>query len=39
LLGKLNINERIPDELYQAVAEVFAFIYRTDKQVSKKRDG
>lgn len=39
LLGKLNINERIPDELYQAVAEVFAFIYRTDKEVSKKRDG
>ncbi|MCQ6274078.1 EscU/YscU/HrcU family type III secretion system export apparatus switch protein [Bacillus sp. V3B] len=39
LLGKLNINDRIPDELYQAVAEVFAFIYRADKQASKKRDG
>jgi flagellar biosynthesis protein len=38
LLGKLNINDSIPDELYQAVAEVFAFIYRADKQASKKRD-
>lgn len=38
LLGKLNINDRIPDELYQAVAEVFAFIYQADKQASKKRD-
>ncbi|WP_182199143.1 EscU/YscU/HrcU family type III secretion system export apparatus switch protein [Paraliobacillus salinarum] len=33
LLSKLNINEKIPEELYQAVAEVFAFIYQIDKQV------
>ncbi|WP_079709433.1 EscU/YscU/HrcU family type III secretion system export apparatus switch protein [Paraliobacillus ryukyuensis] len=32
LLSKLNINEKIPEELYQAVAEVFAFIYQVDKQ-------
>ncbi|RJS62171.1 EscU/YscU/HrcU family type III secretion system export apparatus switch protein [Bacillus sp. PK3_68] len=31
LLGKLEINETIPEELYQAVAEVFAFIYRLDQ--------
>ncbi|MFJ8243992.1 EscU/YscU/HrcU family type III secretion system export apparatus switch protein [Peribacillus asahii] len=31
LLGKLDINETIPDELYRAVAEVFAFIYKMDR--------
>jgi len=31
LLGQLDINESIPEELYQAVAEVFAFIYRVDQ--------
>lgn len=31
LLGKLNINETIPEELYEAVAEVFAFIYHLDQ--------
>ncbi|MBP2240111.1 flagellar biosynthesis protein [Cytobacillus eiseniae] len=37
LLGKLNINEQIPEELYQAVAEIFAFIYRTDQEAKDKR--
>ncbi|WP_163101480.1 EscU/YscU/HrcU family type III secretion system export apparatus switch protein [Peribacillus alkalitolerans] len=36
LLGKLEINQTIPEELYQAVAEVFAFIYKLDKQAGKK---
>lgn len=36
LLGKLNINEQIPEELYQAVAEVFAFVYRADKIAGRK---
>ncbi|WP_026799760.1 EscU/YscU/HrcU family type III secretion system export apparatus switch protein [Pontibacillus halophilus] len=31
LLSQLDINETIPEELYQAVAEVFAFVYRLDK--------
>lgn len=32
LLGQLDLNTSIPEELYQAVAEVFAFIYRLDEQ-------
>ncbi|MEK4228716.1 EscU/YscU/HrcU family type III secretion system export apparatus switch protein [Solibacillus sp. FSL H8-0538] len=32
LLGQLDLNASIPEELYQAVAEVFAFIYRLDEQ-------
>ncbi|KGR80371.1 EscU/YscU/HrcU family type III secretion system export apparatus switch protein [Ureibacillus manganicus] len=32
LLGQLDLNEAIPEDLYQAVAEVFAFIYRLDEQ-------
>ena len=32
LLGQLDLNESIPEELYQAVAEVFAFIYHLDKK-------
>lgn len=35
LLAALNINETIPEELYQAVAEVFAFIYQADKKMEK----
>ncbi|MUV39979.1 uncharacterized protein JNUCC1_03863 [Lentibacillus sp. JNUCC-1] len=31
LLAELNINEKIPEELYLAVAEVFAFVYRMDE--------
>ncbi|ASF39449.1 hypothetical protein CEH05_10045 [Halobacillus halophilus] len=31
LLSELNINEQIPEELYHVVAEVFAFIYKADK--------
>lgn len=36
LLAELNINETIPEELYQAVAEVFAFIYKADGEAKKK---
>ncbi|MEI3606656.1 EscU/YscU/HrcU family type III secretion system export apparatus switch protein [Pseudogracilibacillus sp. SE30717A] len=34
LLANLNINEAIPSELYEAVAEVFAFIYQMDRKLS-----
>ena len=37
LLGQLEINESIPEELYQAVAEVFAFIYRVDQSHGSKK--
>lgn len=39
LLGKLDINETIPEELYLAVAEVFIYIYQIDKQLSKGEKG
>ncbi|MCP3026137.1 EscU/YscU/HrcU family type III secretion system export apparatus switch protein [Halobacillus sp. A5] len=32
LLAELNINEQIPEELYHVVAELFAFIYRSDQE-------
>lgn len=35
ILGQLEINEAIPEELYQVVAEVFAFVYQLDKKASK----
>ncbi len=37
LLGELDINKKIPEELFQVVSEVFAFIYRTDKQTGKEK--
>jgi flagellar biosynthesis protein len=41
LLGQLDLNTSIPEELYQAVAEVFAFIYHLDekhKTISKEQN-
>lgn len=35
LLGQLDMNQTIPEELYQAVAEVFAFIYKTDQTMGR----
>ncbi|ARJ40020.1 hypothetical protein SporoP8_14695 [Sporosarcina ureae] len=32
LLGQLNVNEMIPEELYLAVSEVFAYVYRLDRE-------
>lgn len=31
VLGKLELNQQIPPELYQVVAEILAFVYRLDK--------
>lgn len=31
VLSTLNVNDAIPDELFEAVAEVFAFVYHLDK--------
>jgi flagellar biosynthesis protein len=33
LLSQLEINQTIPPELYEVVAEVFAFIYRVDRNI------
>ncbi|BAB06192.1 EscU/YscU/HrcU family type III secretion system export apparatus switch protein [Halalkalibacterium halodurans] len=35
LLGQLEINETIPEELYEVVAELFAFIYQIDQHSDK----
>lgn len=35
LLSELDINQQIPEELYQAVAEVFAYIYKADQALGK----
>ncbi|MFC0472041.1 EscU/YscU/HrcU family type III secretion system export apparatus switch protein [Halalkalibacter kiskunsagensis] len=33
VLAELELNQAIPQELYEVVAEVFAFIYRIDRNV------
>ncbi|MBH0155865.1 MULTISPECIES: EscU/YscU/HrcU family type III secretion system export apparatus switch protein [Fictibacillus] len=35
LLSKLEIDESIPEELYEVVAELFAFIYKLDKEAGE----
>ncbi|MEK4535468.1 EscU/YscU/HrcU family type III secretion system export apparatus switch protein [Peribacillus sp. FSL K6-1552] len=35
LLGQLDINQTIPEELYEAVAEVFAFVYKVDRDLNR----
>lgn len=32
ILGKLDMDESIPEELYKAVSEVFAYIYQVDRE-------
>lgn len=36
LLAKLDIDTAIPEELYKAVAEVLAFVYRMNRGYGKK---
>jgi flagellar biosynthesis protein len=36
VLSQLDIDQQIPPELYQLVAEVLSFVYRTDQQARKK---
>lgn len=35
ILSTLNVNDAIPEELFEAVAEVFAFVYHLDKNNQK----
>lgn len=37
VLSKLDIDQEIPPELYQLVAEVLSFIYRSDQQAKSWR--
>ncbi|MEI3610909.1 EscU/YscU/HrcU family type III secretion system export apparatus switch protein [Pseudogracilibacillus sp. SO30301A] len=37
LLSDFNIYEAIPTELYEAVAEVFAFVYNLDQEVENNK--
>jgi flagellar biosynthesis protein len=32
VLAKLELNEQIPAQLYQVVAEILAFVYQTDRR-------
>jgi len=35
MLSELDLGEAIPPELYQAVSEIFSFIYTMDKEIEK----
>ncbi|MFA8437521.1 FlhB-like flagellar biosynthesis protein [Pueribacillus sp. YX66] len=34
LLSELEINDTIPEELYEVVSEIFAFIYKIEKEIN-----
>jgi flagellar biosynthesis protein len=36
VLSQLELNEHIPEDLYQVVAEILTFVYRTDRQEGSK---
>lgn len=38
VLSKLDLDEQIPTELYQLVAEVLTYVYRIDKRVKERSD-
>ena len=38
VLGKLDLGYEIPVETYRAVAEILAFLYRTDEAYRKRKD-
>lgn len=37
VLSKLDLNEQIPPELYQLVAELLSFLYRADRRLETER--
>jgi flagellar biosynthesis protein len=37
VLAKVKIDSPVPEELYRAVAEVLAFVYRLDRRMEKGR--
>lgn len=38
VLAQVPVGQEIPPELYQAVAEILAFIYRVNMQLSNQQD-
>jgi flagellar biosynthesis protein len=36
MLAKLEVNTFVPEELYKAVAEILAFVYRLDQRVASQ---
>ena len=38
LLSKLDVEAEIPDELYRAVAEVLAFVYRLNQRMAPGKE-
>lgn len=39
VLSKLDVKQEIPQELYQLVAEILSFVYRTDTRAKAGRGG
>ena len=39
ILAKLDLGYEIPAETYRAVAEILAFLYRTDEQWRRRKEG
>lgn len=39
VLSQLELNERAPEELYGAVAEIFSFLYKIDEQTGIREKG
>jgi flagellar biosynthesis protein len=37
ILSKLDLDQQIPPELYRAVAEILAFVYKANEQYREKR--
>jgi flagellar biosynthesis protein len=39
VLSQLDLDQQIPPELFQLVAEVLSFVYRSDRQAREHRSG
>lgn len=37
VLSKLNLDQQIPSELYQLVAEILSFVYQSDRSAGDRR--
>ncbi|KAA9006373.1 FhlB domain-containing protein [Paenibacillus spiritus] len=38
VLSKLDLDQQIPSELYQLVAEILSYVYRSDAEAGRRRD-